>query len=98
LARRKRKGEVELKPNHIGSTNVDEAIKSDRAEIIRRCVNLLPEKYAAIITMYYLEELSYEEIAKAMEIPLGTLKTWMFRARKDLRKIVESELGDHQNV
>ena len=33
------------------------------------------------------------EIAAAMEIPMGTLKTWMFRARKELRIIVEKELG-----
>jgi RNA polymerase sigma-70 factor (ECF subfamily) len=98
LARRKRKGEVELKPNHVGSMESDEAVNADRSEIIRRCVNMLPEKYAAIITMYYLEELSYEEIASAMEIPLGTLKTWMFRARKDLRVIVESELGEQHYV
>jgi len=42
--------------------------------------------------MYYLKEMPYEEIASAMEIPLGTLKTWMFRARKELRTIVEREM------
>jgi DNA-directed RNA polymerase specialized sigma24 family protein len=34
----------------------------------------------------------YDEIAQIMEIPIGTLKTWMFRARKELRTIVQQEL------
>ena len=55
----------------------------------------LPERYATIITMYYLQEMPYEEIAAAMAIPIGTLKTWMFRARKELRLVVERELPDY---
>ena len=53
----------------------------------------LPEKYATIVTLYYLNEMPYEEIAQIMDIPIGTLKTWMFRARKELRTIVEEQLG-----
>ena len=66
------------------------------AEIVRRCVMRLPERYATIITLYYLEEMPYEEIAAIVEIPMGTLKTWMFRARKELRKIVEKELASSE--
>ena len=92
LSRRKKRGEVELQPVHGESTTTDSVEAQDTAALIRRCVTKLPEKYATIVTMYYLQELPYEEIASAMEIPLGTLKTWMFRARKELRQIVEEEL------
>ncbi len=92
IARRKKRGEVQFDPRH-GGTGEDGKIEArDTAEIIRRCVTQLPERYATIITMYYLKETPYEEIASAMEIPIGTLKTWMFRARKELRVLVEREM------
>ena len=92
LKRRKRRGEVELRPNHINQAATHPSDSSDMPEHIRRCVGELPDHYATIITLYYLQGISYDEIAQVMEIPMGTLKTWMFRARKQLRKIVEKEL------
>ena len=75
-----------------------QAGQSEFAEIVRHCVTRLPERYATIVTMYYLQQSPYEEIAAAMKIPVGTLKTWMFRARKELRTLVEDELGENANV
>lgn len=92
LARRKRRGEVELLPGHAGEAPAMPMDSADLPEHMRRCVGLLPERYAQIITLYYLKGVNYEEIAQVMEIPMGTLKTWMFRARKQLRKIVEKEV------
>lgn len=92
LHRRKRRGEVQLHPSHVGTIDA-QTDSLDMPELIRGCVTQLPDNYATIITMYYLKEISYDEIAEAMNIPIGTLKTWMFRARKKLRKIVEKELA-----
>jgi RNA polymerase sigma-70 factor (ECF subfamily) len=92
LSRRKRRGEVEFSPKHASENAVHPSDTFDLPEQIRRCVTKLSDRYATIITLYYLKGVSYEEIAQAMEIPLGTLKTWMFRARKQLRKIVEEEV------
>lgn len=92
LNRRKRRGEVELLPTHAGEASSPQLESSDLPEHIRRCVGLLPDRYAQIITLYYLKGTNYDEIAQVMEIPMGTLKTWMFRARKQLRKIVEKEV------
>ncbi len=93
IARRKKRGEVQFDVHHGGAGVTGNIEARDTAEIIRRCVTQLPERYATIITMYYLKETPYDEIAAAMEIPIGTLKTWMFRARKELRVIVERELA-----
>ncbi len=97
IARRRRRGEVPFQPGDPGGAEqgfeIDPSLK-DTAEIVRRCVTRLPERYATIVTMYYLEQSPYEEIAAAMKIPVGTLKTWMFRARKELRVLVEQELGE----
>lgn len=92
LSRRKRRGEVELKPVHYNTAAVHPTDSRDLPEHIRRCVTKLSDRYAEIVTLYYLKGTSYDEIAEALDIPMGTLKTWMFRARKQLRRIVEKEL------
>jgi RNA polymerase sigma-70 factor (ECF subfamily) len=47
----------------------------------------LPENYRQVITLFYLEQKSYEEAALMLGIPLGTLKTLLFRAKKELLRI-----------
>ena len=47
----------------------------------------LPEKYRRVITLFYLEQKAYEEVAAMLGLPLGTVKTLLFRARKELLKI-----------
>ena len=94
LSRRKRRGEVEM-PRETGdnlATTEMAPEETDLKEQIRRCVTYLSDRYATIITLYYLNGSSYDEIAQVMDVPLGTLKTWMFRARKQLRRIVEREV------
>lgn len=92
LGRRKRRGEVELQPHHDQENAIFPDTDFDMPEHIRRCVQMLPDRYATIVTLYYLKGVNYEEIAQVMDVPMGTLKTWMFRARKQLRKIVEKEV------
>ena len=47
----------------------------------------LPEKYRQVITLFNLEQKAYEEVAAMLGIPLGTVKTLLFRAKKALLKI-----------
>jgi RNA polymerase sigma-70 factor (ECF subfamily) len=92
LNRRKRRGEVEFTPSHEDEASTEPEPTSDMPELVRRCVTQLPERYATIVSLYYLQEVPYEDIAETMRIPMGTLKTWMHRARLQLRKIVEKEM------
>ena len=46
----------------------------------------LPEKYRRVITLFYLEQKSYEEVSAMLGIPMGTVKTFLFRAKKELLK------------
>lgn len=96
LNRRKRRNEVELLPVHAGEALVRPTDSLDIPEQIRRCVGKLSDRYASIITLYYLQGISYEEIAQVMRIPMGTLKTWMFRARKQLRAIVAKDVFPYE--
>lgn len=93
LERLKKRNEVEFQEHHDSAAPVSGVPDFDEADLIRRCVAKLTPRYASVITLYYLDELSYEEIALALKISKGTLKTWMHRARNELRQIVERELA-----
>ena len=69
----------------------DEVERRQEAERLRRCVLELPEKYRLVILMYYMEELSLEEIADALRIPLGTVKSRLAKARKMLKERYDYE-------
>lgn len=47
----------------------------------------LPEKYRQVIVLFYLEQKAYEEVAAMLSIPLGTVKTLLFRAKREFLRI-----------
>ena len=54
---------------------------------VRQMLSQLPEKYGQVITLFYLEQKSYEGVAALLGVPLGTVKTFLYRAKKELLKI-----------
>ncbi len=59
-----------------------EVINSERRNALNNAVENLPEKYRIIIKMRHEDELDYNEIAEKLDLPLGTVKAHLFRARK----------------
>ena len=55
------------------------------AERLRRAIDALPEKYRTAITLFHLQGKQYDEIANVLGLPLGTVKTHLFRAKDLLR-------------
>jgi RNA polymerase sigma-70 factor (ECF subfamily) len=51
-------------------------------------VSRLPEKYRRVIALYYMEEKSYEEVARMLDLPMGTVKAHLHRAKKELAAAV----------
>jgi RNA polymerase sigma-70 factor (ECF subfamily) len=51
---------------------------------LRHLVDELPEKQRQIVILFYMEEKSYEEVSLLLGVPLGTVKTHLHRARKEL--------------
>jgi RNA polymerase sigma-70 factor, ECF subfamily len=51
---------------------------------LRRCLKLLNEKYRRCVTLIYLNGLSYEELAQQLAAPLGSVKSWVHRAVREL--------------
>ncbi|MBS1567700.1 MAG: RNA polymerase sigma factor [Bacteroidetes bacterium] len=58
---------------------------------LRRLVGLLPHQYKTVITLYHFDEYSYTDIEAATGMPGGTVKSYLFRARKLLREKMEEE-------
>lgn len=59
------------------------------AEILREEISLLPSQYRTILTLFHLEEMTYNEISKITKLPDGTVKSHLFRARKMLKERLE---------
>ena len=57
---------------------------------LHRQIDELPESYRMLIVLRYQQELSYEEIARVTSLPLGTVKTGLFRARERLRQALQA--------
>jgi RNA polymerase sigma-70 factor, ECF subfamily len=78
--------EMEAATDSIGAlqtTDADPGAERDVAALLAE----LPEKYRQVITLFYLEQKAYEEVAVMLGIPLGTVKTLLFRAKKELLRI-----------
>jgi len=72
----------------------EEAIKSQKIELIQMFVTKLPAKYQRLVRLRYFQELSYDEIAKELEAPLGTVKAQLHRARELMYDLVKNK-KDH---
>lgn len=75
-----------------GKDNTEEtALFSSTRDVINTLLRELPPNYRAALVLRYMEEMSYEEIARTLDQPLGTVKNSIFRARNILRKKMEIE-------
>ena len=79
-------------PIPSGDSNPEEdVIHQQRVQILREVVKQLKPRYRQLVEMRYFEEMSYEEIADELGMPLGTVKVQLFRARDLLHNILSSK-------
>ena len=71
----------------------EEAIKQQKIATMRKVVEKLKPHYRTLIELRYFQELSYEEIAAELNLPLGTVKAQLFRAREFLAQIMKNLEG-----
>jgi len=70
--------------------------KKKKAILLHKVVRRLKPHYQNLVELRYFREYSYEEIAKELNLPLGTVKAQLFRARQMLFKLIEStEMNEH---
>jgi len=59
---------------------------------LEKAIARLPPHYRLVIAAHYLQGVQYEDIAEALDLPLGTVKTQLHRAKQQLRRLLETEL------
>lgn len=75
------------------SKNPLEAVEaSELHQLTEQAIRQLPIKYRAAVALYYTEELTYDEIADALKVPIGTVKTHLHRGREILKKRLKNIL------
>jgi len=68
----------------------DEIEARDRQAVVREQLSLLPAKYRIVLILRHLQEMTYEEMAEILTMPIGTIKTHLFRARNLLKERLEA--------
>jgi RNA polymerase sigma-70 factor (ECF subfamily) len=57
-----------------------------------KAIARLPPNYRLLVAAHYLQGVGYEELAEALQLPLGTVKTQLYRAKRQLRHLLQTEL------
>lgn len=78
--------EPTIETNFLIADNSElETIKTEALEILKAEIDKLPPLYKTLITLYHLEELANKEISEITNLPKGTIKNYLFRARRILK-------------
>jgi RNA polymerase sigma-70 factor (ECF subfamily) len=89
------KPEVSLEPAREGAAPLDPGAADARfAELetrdrLQKAMAQLPPNYRLLVTAHYLKGVHYEALAEALDMPLGTVKTHLYRAKRRLRELLE---------
>jgi len=83
--------EVGLEIKDANLDPYETAIKAQKIEVMQMIVSQLPAKYQRLVRLRYFKEYSYDEIAKEVDIPLGTVKAQLHRAKELLFDMVKDK-------
>ena len=94
---RRRRDEVALSDlfaeSHAGNEDVAADVEvASTAETVRVAISRLPQRYAEVMELRVVEDLPIEEIALRLRRPVGTIKSWLFRARTMLSRSLSPTL------
>lgn len=86
-----RDGEMRMQLEDESAGTDRNIIRKQRQNIVQNAIDELPPKYRKVIEMRHMEEKSYQEIADVLDLPLGTVKAHIFRARELLYKALKDK-------
>lgn len=78
--------------SRLGTNPQKSALRRELAEKIQHALEQVPEKHRAILLLRELEGMSYEDLARTLEIPKGTVMSRLFHARAKVQKILSEYL------
>lgn len=88
-----RDGEMQMQLEDESAGTDRNIIRKQRQDMVQAAIEDLPPKYRKVIQMRHMEEKSYQEIADVLDLPLGTVKAHIFRARELLYKALKDKRG-----
>src|SRR5688500_7815028 len=74
----------------------DDQLRLENAELVHVALGKLGVAEREVLTLFFLEDLKTAEIAKLLAVPIGTVKSRLFKARHDLRRVLEKEGSCHE--
>lgn len=72
---------------------LDQVLSRELQQVVERAVESLSPKLKPVLLLYDMEGMAYDEISKALNLPLGTVKSRLFLARNQVKQAVEQYLG-----
>lgn len=84
-----KEGENDFEINDHHASTDGSLLKNELRDILMKAIEQLEEKFREVIVMRDIENLSYDEIAEILEVPVGTVKSRINRARLNLRELVQ---------
>ena len=78
-------------PDHFAVSGEQRVQEGEAQRDLERAVAALPRRYREVIALFHIQHKSYVEIAQALGVPMGTVMTWLHRARKELK----AQLSEH---
>lgn len=103
----KRRPTIQLEDDWVGSeatstiaereSPVESSERFEREKIMQSAIGQLPDNQRAMIVMFHMENLSYEDISATLDMPIGTVKSRLNRARLALREILDPYAELFQN-
>lgn len=90
--RKRRRPETPL-PEAVADPHEFRGLEAGEVEALEGALKRLPAEYRLAVGYHYYQGLELTEIADAMCVPVGTVKTWLFRARQELRAILGDRYG-----
>jgi RNA polymerase sigma-70 factor (ECF subfamily) len=61
-------------------------------ELLVKKIETLPSNYQEVINLHYWQEMKYEEIAGILSVPIGTVRTWLYRAKAMLKESLDGQV------
>jgi len=90
---RRKKPTVSIEEHELvfqGKESVEREVMSGYlAQDIREAIDRLPEHHRTVVVLRYLQDFSYNEIADSLNLPLNTVKSYLFRARQQLQHLLQ---------
>lgn len=91
VSRRKLEQELVLESGVLSHTATSDFASASDAQKVRAAIEALPPAHGAAIALFYLEDMSVADVAVALDVPVGTIKTRLMHARAKLKDILKGE-------